>query len=885
MRWIGKAATMAGLFAVCLMASASPDAAKPSRRTLEANQLALDAVLSMPASPPYNEPWPESGANPQNLDEETVIEQLADLRKQGADFTTYRHQGTVLLHAIRIGLNHTAVWLLQHGAPPLQQVADGAEGTDAVTLAIRFQRWPVLDALVKLPTLASRLDASQASRNYGDAYRLYAPEPDDDRRAIAALLARHIALPQGDDAQCFMRLALQRQMLDFALALPADRPRTIAAEADIHAPAWHAVCSPTSVHGDTLPLSALSTKQLEQLDRKLASPLFPWLLASVNSPDDITRLFSLPIRQPTDAVAVAAVLAQLDQTKTMPNKLRGAIIAKLPAAYTVAYHPVRDTGPDESTVTAWMASNAKASPEAFAAALSTLRPALWHAKAGEMLGYFKASRPDAIHWSVLLKHLPAEVVATEFRYQLNDVPLIAWPDLLAAGYQLRESEVASWLRSAKPDDIEHGFPLLAARWPALRHGTLLALTKPWALRCDEDRGLRPDDVARIQALLRAGAAIDTAPVLHRECARQSKPEVVQALLATGAMKPPTVLSSHRFVRLPNDCRIDPSEALFDALRGQVSDTHGLAEPIQPERVQAIAIPGQVRCGVLASSGFSFSRMWINDEDFYDGTESHNPCADGNPLAALWSAGPEGIARTPLANGLVNDVVSVRDTTDGTSYVAVLPVPQGCTARDAPARLLAWKRIAGQPPALEDVPGDADVLDAFLQQCSAKDSPLCAQHTGDTATGAVSPQRMLDQVFAQRRQDWLDAVMRMDKPALAVADRQGVAAHWLFAAFARVTTADLSLADKRARMAWLLRNHERTRAAAHDMDSEGVDTQSLRGLLDWLPDEDWPTLLTGFEGMDDALGELQRDANEKKRTYLACTISLQRGHACDNASAP
>ena len=883
MRSIGKAAAMAGLFAMCAAAGTSASDARLSRKTLEANQAALDVVLAMPASPPYNEPWPET--TEPAADEEAVIEQLADLRRQGADFTTYRHQGTALLHAIRIGLNRTAVWLLQHGAPPLQQVADGA---DAVTLAIRFQRWPVFDALRRQPGLASRLGASQATRNYYDAYRLYAGESGDDRRAISALLARRIPWPQGEDARCFMRLALERQMLDFALALPADRPLTAgAAETDTNAAsAWRSICAPGTVYGEALPLASLPVDELGRLDRKLASPLFPWLLASVKTPEDVERLFALPIRLPSDAATVAAAMERLEQAKTMPASLRAAIVARLPSAYTAAYRPSRDTGPDENTVASWLADHAKLPPDAFASALKTLNPARWHAKAGQMLGYFKAGRPDAAHWSVLFKSLPHGTGASELKYLLNDVPVAAWPDLFAAGYQPGEHEAEGWVRYAKPEDIERGFPLLTARWPALRHDALLALTQPWASRCDEGRGLEPGDVARIQALLHAGAAIEAAPVLHRECARQSKPDVVQALLITGAMKPPTAISAHSFVRLPNDCRLDPSAALFDALRGQAPGPDGAAaEPSQPERVQAIAIPGQSSCGVMASSGFSLSRMWIHDEDFYDGMESHNPCADGTPSAALWSVVPEGLARTALANGLVNDVIAVRDTTDGTRYIAVLPVPQGCTARDAPARLLAWKLVTGQQPALEDVPGDADVLDAFIQQCGSKESPLCADTAGDAAIGAVSPQRMLDQVFAARRQAWLDAVMRLDKPALSEADRQGVAAHWLLAAFARVTAADLPLADKRARIAWLLRDHQRTRAAVQNIGYGDPDAQSVDGLLDWLPDEDWPTLLAAYEGMGDALGELQRDAKEKKRSYLACTIALRLGHACDDAPAP
>ncbi|WP_170298951.1 hypothetical protein [Massilia eburnea] len=91
----------------------------------------------MPGAEPetgsWNTPEPEGFSSDS---EKSLIAYLARQQKAGADFNAYRHNGTLLHHAIRAGKPATALWLLQHGADPKLK----AEGADAMELCVRFNQ-------------------------------------------------------------------------------------------------------------------------------------------------------------------------------------------------------------------------------------------------------------------------------------------------------------------------------------------------------------------------------------------------------------------------------------------------------------------------------------------------------------------------------------------------------------------------------------------------------------------------------------------------------------------------------------------------------------------------------------------------------------------------
>lgn len=864
---------------------------KLSRKTQQANLLALDAVLTMPPSSYIDQDhaWPESlkdGAS----DEDALINRLEELRRRGADFSTYRHQGTVLLHAIYMHLDRTSEWLIQHGADPLQTVGPG--GADALDLAIRMQSWKLVDQLMRYPWMTSRMTPADGARNYFDAYSIFGT--GDNRDAIAALLERHVPLPQGSDASCFLYLALERQMLQFALALPADRPR-LASEAELHSSwnvgqtPWQYVCDGNHPQaGEVLAFARLSTAGMEQLDHKLVAPLFPYLLDSLRTTEDVERLYSLAIRKPADLTSTQEAMGHLDKTK-LPADVRRAVMARLPQAYVVQVKPQpAETGPTEETAVTWIADAARKPTDQFAAAITTVRPDILISQARRALAFMASggrSKVSVANWSILLKSVPADVFTAQDRpWLLNAVPVAAWPDLFALGYTPLQGEVESWISQASPTDLQSGFPLLLAHQPEVRRNALSTLTNEYVNRCEN--AINVQHVEKIRTLIEAGATIGDPPILHRECARLSPPVVVQSLLATGALKPPQPLSYHHFVLDTTTCQQDASPVLLIALNGSRELTDGNIGTTPVERVQWLPIPGRSVCGVLASGGHSVSRVDINDEDFYSGLNTMRPCADGNAAAAVWSIEEGKLLENPLANGLIEEVIAIRDIVKDTPYVVALPVGQGNCGVDTPYRLLAWKISKGEPPVLEDVPSSSDVLDAFVQQCGRDEPEKCLglPTRDDKAASAWnvmrSPGQMVDRLFADRRKAWLDAVMQLDRQGMAAIEQQGIAPHWLYAAFGKISASHLPLSDKRARVALLLSNHANTHASVASLLNNPDDMRDLQSLMDWLPNEDWPVLLDALKENDDLLSEIGSAAKEKKRSYLACSISLLRDVACD-----
>lgn len=99
---------------------------------------AFAALLSMPGSEPARGQWntPELQDFSPGL-EPALIAFLAKKQKAGADFNAYRHQGTLLHHAIRAGKTKAAIWLLEHGADPKKKVIDTADDALAVSLAYK----------------------------------------------------------------------------------------------------------------------------------------------------------------------------------------------------------------------------------------------------------------------------------------------------------------------------------------------------------------------------------------------------------------------------------------------------------------------------------------------------------------------------------------------------------------------------------------------------------------------------------------------------------------------------------------------------------------------------------------------------------------------------
>jgi hypothetical protein len=131
---------------VSIFAAMLGGAGPSSAHSAEATDAAFGILLSRPGTKPKEGQWiiPDKYAG-EFTSEPELIDRLRQLKKQGADFNALRHRGTLLAHAIRSGLDRTALWLLRNGADPKHVLFDTS--TTAYDLARTYQRPVVLKVL------------------------------------------------------------------------------------------------------------------------------------------------------------------------------------------------------------------------------------------------------------------------------------------------------------------------------------------------------------------------------------------------------------------------------------------------------------------------------------------------------------------------------------------------------------------------------------------------------------------------------------------------------------------------------------------------------------------------------------------------------------------
>lgn len=116
----------------------------------EATDAAFAALLAMPGAEPETGSWDFPRLEDFEADSEaSLIRYLARMKKTGADFNAYRHQGTLLHHAIRAGKTKAAIWLLKNGARPEKPLRDGSD--NALDLAVQYKRSTLIQLLQQKP--------------------------------------------------------------------------------------------------------------------------------------------------------------------------------------------------------------------------------------------------------------------------------------------------------------------------------------------------------------------------------------------------------------------------------------------------------------------------------------------------------------------------------------------------------------------------------------------------------------------------------------------------------------------------------------------------------------------------------------------------------------
>ena len=868
----------------------------------EATAAAFDALLSMPQARPADGSWNvEAPDGYDGTDEAALIQWLAQQQKAGADFNQYRHEGTLLQHAMRSRLDSTALWLLRHGADPTLALRE-TDAPDALGFAILQSQWNLVDALLKLPAFA-RLSPEQRTTRY----YLLAPTSADE------LLKRGFApLPAGRTADCLLEYALEQAQLKFALSLPSRTPlRFENASAPPELAKWCNVRKQPYPNGTAF--TTLDPRDIEALDAKLDVPLVPYLIATLRSAEDVDALFRLPLKAPADPSELSRWLlpwlapvhdaAQWAGVLALPPTARKALLERVPTAQIdIAFE-------NADTLHAWLHLAATGTADDFAWALAKVPDGALAAHPIVAAGSLLSSSNAAALWPLLLARAALRLDVDGTPGLLAQVPMASWPALFERGYRLgnkrpvgREAypqdEIDAWLANATPEALRQGWPLLKAQMTTLPGEGITRLLRQFDIggrpcRSEHD-SVMPFDIDKIGVLIELGAQVRPAP-LPAACVEHTKPDIYARLVTLGVVAPLDAEAARRFTFEKPRCRFTPDPTWLRALA-----TRQLAEsdePVAIDTVQAIDRPGDDSCALLVSGGTPIYRESIDDESFLGGSNRMTPCVGGSLTGEVWRLHDGNIETSTLAGGATEGVLPLRDGKDGKRYYLAFSPDAGCGGGSSAPNLLAWAEQT--PQVLHTLPSDESAMQALMLQCDRFDVAKCLgvrdYAVEDDAPAPDAPHSrsdFVDRFYGEQRKNYLDAVRALDVPRLKQLEQDGLPTNWTLDAIETVSKSDLSVREKRRRTAWLFRDAERLHAAispSYFKASEAADTVVI-GLGLWLPREDWKPLLAALKvdtDQGDALWrvkELARKAQQQGDSALACRFLRASGEACAESPA-
>lgn len=865
----------------------------------QATDRAFDALLSMPQAQPPDGDW--NVAAPSGYDgssEDDLITWLAQQQKAGADFNAYRHDGTLLQHAIRSHLPSATRWLLAHGADPALTMRD-ADGLDTLGYAIEQGQWTLVDTMRAMPAYRKLTPQQLTAR--------YLPFMPD---ALTAMLQHRFAMPEGETARCMLQYALEHGQFSLALRLPVHRIPDGDSRVN-GAPGW---CYHHEGNGRSIATSfaSLAPATLQRLDAKLDRPLFPYLLPTLATAQDVRSLFAVPLRKPAAGAALGQTLRPWIVPPVaagpsavgdfLPLAVREALAAQLPPTWLAA------TLQDRTALGAWLKLAAQGSTSDYAAALGRVPDsalAAHPATAVEVVSYAPAA---ASKWPLLLARSALPLGGGDIPALLERVPVALWAPLFDRGYRPRDKrtigygrnaqgEIAHWLRTAEAQDIKLGWPMLSAYVPHLAEtaiATLLWQPREFApFGCVDYQYFSSQDLDKIRTLIALGARVKPYP-FPAAAAQCTTPAIYSQLTALGVVAPYDATAPKRFFVDAMHCQVVADDTWLKTLAAQSLD--GEAASMAITSIQPIDYPHQAKCALLVTGGDPMYRHEIDDEDFNSGPYRLTPCGDSTVVEQVWLRRADRLETSPL-HAETAGLVPLRDRTDGRRYYLAYAIPGGggcAPPGEPPPMLLTWST---QPPyRLQVVDGTSPALVALQTQCNLWKVDACLGIRGYDNPNAPSAESrqwdtsrltnaFIDHFFARQRADWIAAALKLDTDRLRQLEADGAPATWVLAGIDAVTHSKLSLPERRQRTAWLFRDHARLHAAFAASDYTQVAT-TVFGLDAWLPREDWRPLLEALsQGTVERgseytpLQNLARDAQARGKPGLACRFLHAAGKAC------
>ncbi|HEY0585389.1 MAG TPA: hypothetical protein VGD52_04590, partial [Pseudoduganella sp.] len=517
--------------------------------------------------------------------------------------------------------------------------------------------------------------------------------------------------------------------------------------------------------------------------------------------------------------------------------------------------------------------NAKAPP--------ALDKALAELPAGVLREYYdtalrtlgKAANVPAESWRILWRHLGKP----EFgQYQLGfaaSIPYEQWPALIAAGYRNDSAEHALGCMVAEGTaaDLKLKWMALEKSFPDFRQVVARMVLHPYRIAtvgnyCSatdqkELRGkldwLRANDIKTPVNGVAADRLEGLAPATRL---------AMQPYIAKPADKP-------RFSSVKPQCTFTLDDDWLKQLATAEVPLYGIS---------LIEIPGDAQCAVLAS--------WTPRSEYPSGLtdnftgptwENVPSCADAPEHQVLWRRTRDGIVALEheIDVSSFDFPAPVRDNVNGRLYYLDNGHRAGkCAGSEALPFLYEWQRKGEQWRLAAS--SSRELQEALFAQCSAPGAENC---NGVKWPAEGEPYfhmlygDFLRKFAAERRSEYLAAVMALDKQKLQRIEAGPLDATWVAEAISAVGQSKLALADKRKRIAHLFYDHELLARAM-----EGVGGYEMRqALVAWLPAEDWGPIigvLRKYPYRYYAQG-LRDEAVKRNKSRLACDLDNMLGLLC------
>lgn len=534
---------------------------------------------------------------------------------------------------------------------------------------------------------------------------------------------------------------------------------------------------------------------------------------------------------------------------------RAAILAELHAAPTLPT--------SEWDLRAWVAISAgdPAQLELLLDRLATQDPLpikplldgmLWAAEdAGNRSPIFRA--PPIASWRLLWR-----VLGTPLDYRqsalvgdgrlLGLFPAAHLDELLDSGYAALGAPRALGCQLAQWDaaQLEAQWPVLTAHFPDLPRRAVALVLDPYRLGSACYFRDRDDPLAKLRLLRSWGL---DAPVsgLSEVALRQRASPALREAIASYRAPPPQ--GAPRLQAVAPRCQPQRSEALYQRLlrlRGLSGDPS-----IPVDLLQWIELPGETRCALLLAG---IARVEGGEFDSFFGPyrDPTPSCPDPVRAVELWWEDAQGrLQELPADDSWLGEnpdsLQRVEDRTDGQRYyLGGWQDAHRCRIRPQLPEVLQVVSDEHGPRLARATlaPGNREVL---LAQCTDEGCKVPMSTDAAPADANVHAPTDLDTMLAHwpaghgagtLRQQYLDAVLALDRSQLKALKARGVPAAWTREAILAVADSGVPLADRRRRIAWLFHDPEQLAAA--------LTPSVIERLRDWLPLEDWGPVLRVIE---------------------------------------